>query len=711
MSKKISYLSALTVTVSIIALSPAASAQQASSPEIDDSAILVKGQKQQYMGDISTKDLPQNVQVLSADLLQAAGITRLDTALELASGVSRQNNFGGLWDSFAIRGFAGDDNFPSGFLVNGFNGGRGYGGPVDTSGVESIEILKGPNSALFGRGEPGGTVNIITKKANLGAPAGTLMLSAGSWNEFRVEGDFNTPVTDSLAFRVTGAVQDADSFRDTVHTNLKTVSPSLFWKIGPTTSISYAMEYKEQEVPFDRGVVAPNGELGVVPPSRFLGSPFDGPIAVTVWGNQAQLQQDIGADWTLLLGFGYRETTFEGFSSDPELVSGRQNLFVDGRTLSRQRRFRDYSTDNTVVRGELSGTLDTGPFTHHLIVGADYDEFNIDLFQTRYRPTRADLSYVIDIFNPDYSIIPPTPASVLQNTFETQKAFGIYFVDQIDITDRLKIRGGVRYDNFDQNILNRANGNTLTNKYTRFSPNGGIVYEVTDSLSLYGSYGEGFRPNSGQDAAGNAFKPETSRSYEVGAKFGTPGGRITSTLSLFTMKKTNILTADPNPANAGFSRAIGSARSKGLEFDISARLPADFNLTVTYSYIDAEWAQDVLDPNFNQAIMEGDPLINIPQNQFNALVTKDFEIGDHAATLGAGVLYVDKRLGETATDFFLPSYTLVKLIGSFDVTDDVKLSAVVNNLFDEEYYASSYARLWIQPGTPRSFQVRATFNF
>jgi iron complex outermembrane recepter protein len=711
MYKKKVYLFALAATASSIAFSSAAYAQQGKSSDDPESTIVVTGQKQQYMGDVPIKDLPQNVQTLSADLLSDAGITRLDDALQLASGVSRQNNFGGLWDSFAIRGFAGDENFPSGFLVNGFNAGRGYGGPVDTSNVASIEVLKGPNSALFGRGEPGGTVNIITKKANFSGQKGSFTLSGGSWSDYRVEGDFNLPVSDTLAFRVTGAVQDADSFRDTVHTNLKTVNPSMFWKLGSRTSLTYAMEYKEQKVPFDRGVVAPNGKLGIVPASRFLGSPLDGPVNVKVWGHQAQLQQDIGRDWTLLLGFGYRETSFKGYSSDPELVVGRQNLYVDGRTLSRQRRFRDYNTDNMVTRGEISGTANTGLITHHVILGADYDVFNIDLLQTRYRPTRADNRWSIDIFNPNYSIVPPIPTGVLNNSYERQKGWGVYFMDQIDLTDRLKIRGGGRYDNFDQRITDRRPGiNSPTpNHYTRFSPNAGIVYEVTDSLSLYGSYGEGFRPNSGQDANSVPFQPETSRSYEVGAKFVTPGEGISSTLSLFTMKKTNILTQDP--ANPNFSKAIGAARSKGIEFSVIAKLPSDALLNLSYSYIDAGWAQDVNDPNFGQPIKTGDPLINIPKNQLSALLTKDFAVGNHDAMLGAGVLYVDKRLGETATSFFLPSYTLVKLIGSFDVTEAVRLSADVNNLFNTTYYASSYATLWVQPGTPRSFHVRATFTF
>ncbi|GFZ78049.1 TonB-dependent siderophore receptor [Sphingobium fuliginis] len=697
-------------------LSPAALAQEPADPA-SDSTIVVTGLKRQYFGDTPVKEIPQAVQFLEGKLLDDLNITRLDTALELASGVSRQNNFGGLWDSFAIRGFAGDENFPSGFLVNGFNGGRGYGGPRDASNVERIEILKGPNSALFGRGEPGGTVNIVTKKPTF-KEGGSFAISAGSWETYRVEADYNLPLSDSVAVRINGSSEQAESFRDTVNTQKYTLTPSFLAKLSDADIFTYELEYVNQEVPFERGVVAiptvnANGSisynLGAIPNSRFLGNPNDGPVKVEVLGHQAQYQHDFSADWTLMLGAGYKDTTFEGFSSDPELVLSRQRLDNDGRTLTRQRRYRDYSTTHMVFRGELSGKVNTGSIVHNIRIGADWDRFKIKTYQTRYRPIASDQSYAIDIFNPNYNIPAPTPGTVIQNATEIQKAWGIYAQDQIEITEQFKIRFGGRYDDFSQDIDLRLNNTNPRKSYTKFSPMAGLVFEPVSSLSFYASYGKGFRPNSGVGFDGNPFEPEISKSYEVGAKFMTADGRITSTLSLYKMKKDNVLTTDP--ANAGFSKPVGSAKSKGIEFDLNAKLPAGFELFLTYAYTDAEWATNALDPNFGFQILKGDPLINIPKHQGNALLFKNFSIGDHEAMLGAGVNHVGRRLGETATTFFLPSYTIAKVLGSFNITDQIKLSADVNNLFNKKYYASSYAALWVAPGTPRQFTVRASFNF
>lgn len=706
---------ALAAGTAVIALPFAAHAQDV--PGSQESDIVVVGLKRQYFGDTPVKELPQAVQFLPGKLLEDLNITRLDTALELASGVSKQNNFGGLWDSFAIRGFAGDENFPSGFLVNGFNGGRGYGGPRDASNVERIEVLKGPNSALFGRGEPGGTVNIVTKKPTF-ETGGSFAIGVGSWENYRVEGDFNLPLSDSIAVRINGSAEDARSFRDTVKTRKFTLTPSFLAKLSESDIFTYELEYVNQEVPFDRGVVAiptvnANGtisyNLGAIPNSRYLGNPSDGPIKVEVLGHQAQFQHDFSKDWTLMLGAGYKDTTFKGFSSDPELVLSRQQLDNDGRTLTRQRRYRDYSTNHMVIRGEISGQFDTGSIRHNLRIGADWDKFEINTLQTRYRPTAADQSYSIDIFNPSYTIPAPTPTTVIQNGTEVQRAWGIYAQDQVEITDFLKVRFGGRYDDFSQETDLRLNNTKPSRAYTKFSPMAGLVFEPSRSVSLYASYGKGFRPNSGVGFDGQPFAPETSESYEIGAKFMTPNGRITSTLSLYTMTKDGVLTADP--ANAGFSRPGGSARSKGIEFDLNAKLGAGFELFMTYAYTEAEWATNASDPNFGFQIREGDPLINVPKNQGNALLFKNFSIGEHKAMLGAGVSHVGSRLGETATTFFLPSYTIAKLTGSVELNKQIKLSADVNNIFDEKYYASSYAALWIQPGTPRSFSVRASVKF
>ncbi len=712
-------------SVAMAALPGTVWAQSAPAEEQEAQAVdemVVVGQRQQYRGDVPLSAIPQSVQVIDAKTLQDLNITRLDSALDLSSGVSRQNNFGGLFDGFAIRGFAGDENFAGGVLVNGFNGGRGYGGARDASAVEKIEILKGPNGAVFGRGEPGGTISIITKKAKVGEDFGSFAVQGGSFNTFRVEADYNLSLSDTVAIRLNGAVQDGDSFRDTVHQTLYVANPSIVFTPSKDTSLSYELEFVDNRVPFDRGTIAVNGRLGTVSNSTFYGEPGDGRMNVNVLGHQVQFQQKLGGDWYFLAGFGYRETEFKGLSSEPELdpigTNRRQTLTSTGNVLARQRRSRDYSTNNMVVRGEISGKFYTGGITHHVLVGADWDRFRIDLLQLRGRPVNytagtpiTAANYAVNIFNPVYGQTLALGATPLTNTFETQKAWGIYFQDQIDLTDRLKLRVGGRYDDYSQTVLNRANNRTSRVKIKQFSPTGGVLYEVNDDVSVFAGYGEGFRPNSGVDAASNPFPAELSKSYEVGVRLGEPGGPLSGSIAAFTMKKNNILTADPNPANAGFSIAGGAARSRGVELDFNANLPGDITIIATYAYLDSEWTTAAGDKDFGLTINPGDRLINIPEHAANLIVNKGFMIGEKRFTFGGGINYVGKRLGETGSTFELPGYVIARLMATFEPAKNVRLTADVTNLFDKDIYTASYARLWITPGAPRAFNVRATFSF
>lgn len=676
--------------------------------------VVVTGQRQHYRGDVPLEELPQAVQVISADLLQELGAVRLNDALEIASGVARQNTYGGLWESFAIRGFAGDPNVPSAYLVNGFNSGRGFGGLRDTSSVERIEILKGPGSSLFGRGEPGGTVAITTKKPKF-ETEGSVSVTGGSESFRRGEGDFTTPIGDAFAFRVNGAVEEADSFRDTVESKRYFASPSFLVRFGDRTSLSYELEWSKQEIPFDRGVVAINGQLGAIPESRFLGEPGDGPMVAKVRGHQLELQHNLVGNWALLVGGGYRETELSGFGQNPEFAAARQPFFTDGQTLSRQRRFTDYDSNDMTARAEISGTFDTGALTHHLLFGSDYEEFELDRYQTRFRPpvftstsTLAELN-AVNIFNPVYGNL-PTPTQFVFNDTEEQTSYGVYLTDQVDLTPQFKVRLGGRYDWFKQSIDNRLTVlQPPKQDVTAFSPSVGLMYEPFDAVSFYAAFAKGFRPNSGFDFNRNPFEPEKTESYEVGMKFFALDQKLTGTIAVFTMDKTNVITADP--VNAGFSLAIGEAKSKGVEFELNGELPAQLRLQLSYAYTDAESATTVLDPDFAKVVAKGDPLINIPEHNASVVLFKDMDLGGRQLTLGIGAKYVSERLGETGTAFYLPEYTLVRLLGSYEIMDKLTLSAEINNATDEEYYPASYAALWVAPGAPRQYQLRATYEF
>ncbi|MEL6366438.1 MAG: TonB-dependent receptor plug domain-containing protein [Pseudomonadota bacterium] len=211
------------------------------SGEIEE--VFVVGDRRAYQGNFDDLENPSAVQTIDVELLKDVGALNLNDALDLSASVARQNNFGGLWNSFSIRGFSGDINLPSGFLVNGFNAGRGFAGPRDIVGIESVEVLKGPRSALFGRGEPGGTVNLITKRPKF-ETGGDVRFTVGSWSQLRLEGDVQTTLgaDENVGVRLVGFYEDAESFRETVETERLGFYPSVTWQISENTSATYELE-------------------------------------------------------------------------------------------------------------------------------------------------------------------------------------------------------------------------------------------------------------------------------------------------------------------------------------------------------------------------------------------------------------------------------------------------------------------------------------
>ena len=705
----------LTAMAVVVALAtgwsaPTLQAQSADALE----TVVVTGTRQAYRGEFTRLEQPVADLVLDEEVLAAAGVTDLDQALDLSASVARQNNFGGLWNSFAIRGFAGDENLPSGYLVNGFNAGRGFGGPRNLAGVESVEVLKGPRAALFGRGEPGGTVNLVTKRPKA-TQAGEVKLTAGRYAHRRADLDYNQPLSDAAGLRVVGYFEDSESFRDTVETRRYGANPSFAWRPSEAGRFVYELEYSHQEVPFDRGVLAVDGQLGRIPPSRFLGEPGDGPIEARTLGHQLEYQHELNDQWSLLVGANLRDTSLEGFSTEPELAANRQQLLVDGRNLTRQRRSRDYDADYRVLRAELSGEFRTGGLRHRVLIGVDADQFENDQVFLRARaPTLASRptpqqQQAIDIFAPVYGRFPlPTPGP-LTDRLETQESRGIFLQDQISLTDRFEVRLGARFDDYEQTLEDRAARRTVRQTESRVEPQFGAVFKATDRLSWYAGYGRNFRPLSGADFAGRPFEPNTSTSIETGLSFESADGAWSGTAGIFRTMQDNILVADP--VNAGFSRAGGEAESRGVEVDLQGRLDSGLGVWFSYAYIDAEVSGDVLDPNFALPVRAGSPLINIPEHSLSLQVTQELQLADRPLTFGGGAMFVDDRLGETGTTFELPSYTIVRVFATYDLTSAFSLRADIDNLTDETYYTNSFSRLWVQPGAPRNIRVSAMLRF
>lgn len=648
------------------------------------------------------RDLPISARVLDHSLLEDAGVTDLAGALDMASGITKANNLGGLWDSYSIRGFTGDPNFSSDYMVNGFNASRGYNGLRDGANTQSVEVIKGPASALYGRGEPGGAVNIVTKKPLFDAQH-SVDLSAGRFDSYRAALDSTGPLSETVAYRVNLMHKDQHSFRDTVDSDATLLAPSLLWMPTPDTTVSYELELLRIHTPFDRGVTTIDGDANRLPASRFLGEPGDGDIDLHSTGHQVFAVHGLNQTWSLQGGATYRDSGMRGFSTEP------WTLQADDRTLRRERRYRDYQGRDIAARAELLGTLGSGKVSHHVLFGIDGNRFNDSRYQLRARS--AATPYSIDVLAPRYGVAQPGRLAPITDTDERQQVWGVYAQDQIDLGARWKALLGVRYDHYQQDIANRLRATTQQASDGVISPRAGLTVHLDATLSLYASAAAGFRPNSGVGANGQSFAPEKSRSLETGLKYVQPGEGLEATLAVFRIDKENVLSLDP--ADTSFSLPVGQMRSEGAELDLLGRLTPHLAASVGLAYTDSQVTRSSA-AAVGTGLAEGRRFPNVPRVSGNAFVNYAQPLsGTRSAAVGVGVSRTGERLGsvDSNTGFVLPAYTVWRLVGHYDLSERLRLYAKVENLTDRRYAAFSYSEQWVYPGAPRTWTVGARLRF
>lgn len=685
----------LMLSASLLAATAMPAAALAESIEIGeaDREIVITGSRAANASinglDVEPLLLPQNVRVLDERLIVEAGFTDLSQLFDLAGGMSRQNSFGGAWDAYAIRGFSGDINQGPDLLVNRFTANRGFNARRDVATVESFQVLKGPASALSGKGEPGGSINIVTKAPQDRFHAGG-ELSYASFDTWRGSFDIGGPASDTLGVRMIGVYQAGDSFRDFNRSDRLLLAPSIAWAPSDTVRFLYQLEYNLVHFTHDRGLVAVNGDGKALPRRRFLGEPNDGQIEQRTSQHQATVTIDLADGIALEGGVQYRDGEMTGQST--------HNSLLVGSRLRRQLRIHDYNWRDLSARAEVSVNRTLLGLEHQLRFGADIFDYDQRRIFFRFSPTAAN-PYDIDVFNPVYG--QPKPIATLnQDLLEQLRGESVYAQDLITLDDRFSLLVGVRHDWIRQANVNYRAGRTDRQRPSQTSPRAALTFAPNDNVSAYVSWGKSFRFNQGVAANAEPFAPERGEAWEGGVKYALLDKRLTGTLSLFRIAKDNILVTDP--ANSGFQIAAGRARSKGFEFDTNLKLDDRFSLTMVYAYTDAKVIRDT------RPALLGSGLSNIPKHS-GALYSYWRSDGDAPGSIGigGGLTYVGARPGDdVASGFRLPDYVTARVNLSWQATKGVRLHLDADNLFDTYYLDSSFSDVWITPGAARTVRVR-----
>jgi iron complex outermembrane receptor protein len=629
-------------------------------------------------------EVPQAVRTVPRQLIDDLGATRLGDTIDYVSGIARLNDFGGTWDNFAIRGFSNTDG---GSLLNGFPSGRGYGPQRDVASVERVEFLKGPAAALYGSSEPGGTINVVTKKPQFTA-AHAAGLQVGTLGFRRATLDTTGPLGGGFAYRLNAVAEDGASRSSLVDSRKQVLAPALTWALDGRTVLQYEAEIVRIRAPLDRGLVQVGGNVGLLPPDRFLGEPSRGNMRIDGDTHQLTLDRELAPGWRARVGGSYRETRYFG-----DAVDLNATLRADGRTLNRRDSWRSLPSRDAAVQAEIEGAFRTGGIGHTLLAGVE--SWRLFMAQDGFYSNLATAPYAIDIYRPTYGQARTAPLSPLFNNIDRQRATGLFLQDQIDLSARWKLLAGVRFDRFHQDYDDLFARRSTAQRHAATSPRLGITYLANERLSFYASAGKSFRPNAGGDENGNAFDPQSGRALEAGAKWRSADDRLDAALAVFDIRKRNVLTR--SPTNANFNVAAGQVRSRGVEADLAGRLDAHWRVTANLAYTDTEVTRD------NNPALLGRRLANIPRASGGLFAIREDRLPGAGGRygVGGGLVHVGERTGNATDTYRLPAYTTARLTGYWQIDPRIRLTLDVHNLFDKTFYAASWNNLTVLPGLGR----------
>ncbi len=652
--------------------------------------------------DTPIMETPFSVQVVPQQVLQDQQVFRLEKALQNISGVIQSPVNQGLSDGFVIRGFSSQNTYRDGFFIPDIlSGGTSK---RDTANLERIEVLKGPGSLLYGRTEPGGIINMVTKQP-LATPYYSLQQQFGSFDFYRTTADATGPITqdDTLLYRVNLAYENASSFRDFVDNERFFLAPVLRWNISPRTQATFELEYSHFDDAVDPGIPAIGNRPAPVPRERLLGEPLndrnigDRVLAGFHWSHA------FNENWTLQHRFSAEFLNFDNsslfhFFPTPDGSDGNILRFFNHGPDTRSNR---YSTSLN-----LTGKVSTWALKHTLLFGFDYFRIDDDL---RGRNC-CQPAPPFNIFHPVYLTAAPVLDPALNSDVRfTQSWYGLYLQDQIELPYNLFALAGFRYDN----AVGRNNVAKLTtSEDDQVSPRGGLLWRPLPWLSLYGSYTENFgASNSLFNLDRKILPPQTAQQWETGIKTEFWDGRLSATVAYFDLTKQNIRV--PDPTNPLRSRTIGEAESRGVEFDVAGEILPGWRVIGAYTYM--PFAEITKDVGFDGGPGNtGNRLLGAPRNFGSFWNTFEFQGGNlKGLKLGAGVVASGEMQGVPENTFQLPGYAIVNLLASYSMkVGPTKLTAQINvdNLLDETYFpGASFGQIHF--GAPRTFlgSIRVEF--
>lgn len=641
-------------------------------------------------------DIPQVVNTVSDNVLEDQHATTLDEALYNVSNVVQTNTLGGTQDAFVRRGFGA--NRDGSIMTNGL---RTVLPRSFNAATERVEVLKGPASTLYGILDPGGLINVVTKRPEK-TFGGSISATSSSFGGGTGQVDVTGPIDGTrLAYRLTGEYQDEDYWRNFGNERSTFIAPSLTW-FGDDATVTVLYSHRDYKTPFDRGTIFDLNTKKAVDVDRK--TRFDEPFNITDGQSDlAQLNAEyrLNSQWTAKFDYSYSQDKYSDNQARVmayDAKTGNLTRRVDATQGSTQRM---HST-----RADLQGNVDIAGFYNEILTGVSYE--NYDLLRTDMMRCKNVKDF--NIYHPTYGNLGKCTTVSASDSDQTlkQESYSAYAQDALYLTDKWIAVAGMRYQYYTQYAGKGRPFNVNTDsRDEQWTPKLGLVYKLTPSVSLFANYSQTFMPQSSIASYIGDLPPETSNAYEVGAKFDLFDG-VTANIALFDIHKRNVLYNE-SVGGETIAKTAGRVRSQGVEVDLAGSLTENTNIIASYGYTDAKVLED---PDY-----AGKPLPNVPRHTGSLFLTYDIHnaFAGNTLTLGGGGHGVSRRSATNGADYYLPGYFVADAFAAYKMKLQypVTLQVNVKNLFDKTYYTSSIAtnNLGNQIGDPREVQFTVKMEF
>ena len=697
-------------------LACAAAAQASEEPQVMP-GVRVEETLDPYRADLATattktdtplQDVPQSVTVLTRQSLDDINAQNLGDAMYYVPGVGMAQGEGNR-ETPVIRGSSSTGDF----FLDGMRDDVQY--YRDLYNIEQVEVLKGPNGAIFGRGGVAGLINRVSKEAGW-SPVRQFTGQLGTDNNMRAAVDIGDAINDSVALRFNGMYENSDSYRDDVTLERYGINPTLSWRTSERTRLTFGLEYFHDERVADRGVSSYQGAPLDVDASEFFGDPAQSPTHTIVKMANAMIEHRFGE--SMLLRNRTRYGDYDKFYQN--VFPGATN--ATGTTVSISAYNNAMTRQNFFNQTDLMFSAGSGAVKHKWLVGAELGKQDTANFRnTGFFDTVAfgTTTVNVPVSNPRTTL----PVSWRQNATDadndgTARIAALYAQDEISFGPQFILTAGLRYDNFRVDFDNNRTSTNFKSEDNLFSPRLGLVYKATETVSLYGNASIAYQPRAGDQLASlsltnAALDPEKFVNYEAGVKWSA-FENMAMTAALFRIERSNVSAPDPQAGQPGGPPAgalilVDGQRNQGLELSLVGSITDRWTVIGSYAYQDGE-----ISTTQSATVQKGATLASLPKNTFSLWNRYSLSA---VWGFGLGIIYKDELFAATenlvtpASNVVLPSFTRVDAAIYYTPSPRIRAQINVENVLDTYYYQFANSNTNITPGSPLTVRGTVTLSF